>query len=170
MRPGDMAATGTDDHRQLTFEVKLLGYLWANDGGTMADQGRGETREEGGVGRLLVGTFFGVVCVVQAHADNLPWALEWRQVADLELIDHTGLTQTTVSRLQRVGTRVQQILKRARVARFVHGESAQNTGILDTQPLVGSFHEMYETHVSTSIVFILWYGTLPYLLGEFDPK
>ncbi|MNG21769.1 hypothetical protein D3C84_1061720 [compost metagenome] len=75
-RLGDVAAAATDDHRQFAFIVQLLGNDRANDRLAVADEGRGEAREKGGVGGLFVRAFLGVIGIVEPYADDLPGTLD----------------------------------------------------------------------------------------------
>ncbi|MNH24391.1 hypothetical protein D3C79_843200 [compost metagenome] len=76
--PGYVAAARADDHCQFAFVIQLLRGQRAHNGFTVANQGRGEAGEEGGVVRLLVGTFFGVIRVVQADTDDFARPLDRR--------------------------------------------------------------------------------------------
>ncbi|MCY1422446.1 hypothetical protein D9M71_381230 [compost metagenome] len=163
----DVPAAATDDHRQFALVVQLFGSVRADDGLAVADQGGGETREEGGVGGLFVGAFLRVVGVVQADADDLARTLDRRQIADRVAIDDAGSAQRAMGSLQSRLAGLEQIVQRTGIVRLVFAQATQRAFDFDRQTLVSTFKKLHETHDEYLCCSCdwYWYGTLPYLLG-----
>ncbi|MCY1229290.1 hypothetical protein D9M72_416520 [compost metagenome] len=161
-----MTAAAADDHRQLAFIVQLLGHARANDGLTVANEGGGETREEGGVGGLFVRAFLGVIGVVEPYADDLPGTLDGGQVADGGRVQLAGLAQAAVGVPECLRTGLEQVVQCAGKTFLVFSQAIQPAGHLDSQTLVGRLQKLSETHGEIPLLFLLVgevrYGTVPF--------
>ena len=76
------ASPAPDDHRQLRFEIELVGHLGHFQRRTVRQQGGGAAQKDGRVVTDLVAAFLGMVHVVDPQADDLAWAGHTRQQLD----------------------------------------------------------------------------------------